>query len=221
MLANEERARLMQQSGIEECSWMTHLPALDRLKPEELERRLREVEAHAKACPTCQRREAYAVTLPPLPPLPLGFTLRVLAGLTDGIRHLPKWARPAAVGALVIGGITLIRTVFLVVLRRVPPSTALLLTVGGAIAVGAYGGAVGGLAYALVRERVRRLGRVGDYLTGLTCAYAYFLAFGIPLALFTREEMFRQPVGWVIWVFVATALGLVIGHSWFGNEANR
>jgi hypothetical protein len=69
--------------------------------------------------------------------------------------------------------------------------------------------------YALVRKRFRKFGRLGDYLTGLACMYAYLLAFGIPLAVFTREEMLRDPVGWLIMAVLGTVFGLAIGHSWF------
>jgi hypothetical protein len=72
--------------------------------------------------------------------------------------------------------------------------------------------------YALVRKRFRKFGRVGDYLTGLACMYAYLLAFGIPLAVFTREKMLRDPVGWLIMAVLGTVFGLAIGHSWFREE---
>src|ERR1051325_6352323 len=222
VLANEERARLRRGSGSEECAWIEqYLRDVDQLAPKEFERRLQEAEQHAKTCPTCRRREAYAATLLPLPLMSLSPSLRILTALTARIQHFPKWARPAASGALVIGGITIVRAIFLLALRRTQPSWALLLTVLAAIAVGAYGGAVGGLAYALVRARFRKWGRIGDYLTGLACMYAYLLAFGIPLAVFTREEMLRQPVGWLIMAIVGTVFGLVIGHSWFRDESPR
>jgi transcriptional regulator with XRE-family HTH domain len=221
-LANEERARLMQASGIEECSWIErHLADLDRASSDELERRLHEAEQHAKTCPTCQRREAFAATLPPLPPIPLTPPMQVLTWLADRLDHLPRWARPAAVGAILIGALTILRALLLVAFQRTPVSLSLLLTILGAIGLGAYGGAVGGFAYGLVRARFRRFGRLGDYLTGLVCAYAYLLAFGIPLALFTGEEMFRDPVGWVIMVILGAVFGVVIGHLWFRETGPR
>ena len=219
VLALEERTRLMQASGIEECSWTEeYLKNVDQLTPDQMERRLAEAEKHSETCAVCQRRKAYADTLPPLPPAPLSPSFRVLIAITDRIQRLPKWVRPAAAGALLIGGLTLVRAVFVVVFRRSPISPSLLLTILAAIGVGAYGGAVGGLAYTLVRDRFRKFGRVGDYLTGLTCVYAYLLAFGIPLAVFTREEMFREPVGWIIMIIIGAVFGLIIGHSWFREE---
>ena len=222
VLALEERSRLMQASGIQECSWTEeYLKNVDQLAPDQMERRLAEAEKHSETCAVCQRRKAYAATLPPLPPAPLSPSLRLFIAIADEIQRLPKWARPAAAGAVLIGGLTLVRAVFVVASRRSPVSLTLVLTVLAAIGVGAYGGAVGGLAYVLVRDRFRKFGRVGDYLTGLTCVYAYLLAFGIPLAVFTREEMFREPVGWIIMVIIGAIFGLIIGHSWFREEPHR
>jgi transcriptional regulator with XRE-family HTH domain len=219
VLANEERARLMKASGIEECSWIEqHLRDLERATSGELERRFREAEQHTKTCRTCQRREAFAATLPPLPPVPMSLSMRVLAGLADRLEQVPRWARPAAVGAVLIGALTILRALFLVAFQRATLSLDLLLMVIGAIAVGAYGGAVGGLAYGLVRDRFRSLGRAGDYLTGVACAYAYLLAFGIPLAVFTSEKMFRQPAGWIAMAVLGTVFGLIIGHTWFREQ---
>ena len=187
-------------------------------KTAELERLLSEADTHAKTCAICQRREAFAKTLPPLPAPPMSLWVRTLVVVFGGIERLPKWARPAAVGALAIGTLTIVRALFVVVFQRAPVTPQLFVTIAAAIGIGAYGGAVGGLAYSLVRERFRRFGRAGDYLTGIVCAYAYLLAFGIPIAIFTREEILTDPVGWLIFVVIGTVFGLIIGHSWFRED---
>ena len=216
ILANEERRQVMKANGIDECPWLErYQQGMAGAGVKDMEDRLRELQTHVKACPLCQRRQAFASTLPPLPPPPLSPLVRILFAIVEQVQRLPKWARPAAVGALLIGGVTVLRAVFLVTLQGVPLSASLLMTILVAMAIGAYGGAVGGLAYGFVRDKCRKFGRIGDYLTGIVCMYAYLIAFVIPLSLFTEEEMFRTTSGWVIMAIVGTVFGLLIGHTWF------
>jgi len=119
------------------------------------------------------------------------------------------------VGAMIVGAWTLLRAVFLIGAGSAPLNRGTVLTVLGAIGVGAYGGVVGGVAYRLARGPSRRLGRAGDYVTGVVVLYAYLAAFGIPAALFTSDDTFRSPAGWIAFLVIGTLLGLVIGHSWF------
>jgi hypothetical protein len=215
VFAVRARERLMEQSGLPTCSWMAQHADFSTGDPKALAKRVADIEAHAKVCPVCLRRAAYAATLPALPPMPVAPHVRLLAAVARGVRRLPVWARPGAVGALVIGGWTLLRAMMFLVLGRAPLSPRLLLTVLAAIGLGAYGGLVGGVAYTLVRNPTRRLGRAGDYVTGVACAYAYLAAFGIPAAIFTEEEMFHSAFGWVILLVIGTVFGVVIGRSWF------
>jgi hypothetical protein len=122
-------------------------------------------------------------------------------------------------GAFLIGAWTLLKAVFILAFSPRSFSLQTALAILAAIVVGVYGGAIGGLTYAAVRPRVRHLGHPGDYLTGLTCASSCLLAFGVPLALFTSQAMFREPLGWLVMFVMATTAGLLIGRSWFKTDA--
>jgi len=219
ILANAERGRAFEAAGIPVCPWVTERErALDAQDSKALEAWITQVEAHTTTCDVCQRREAFARTLPPLPPLPMSPQLRLVASVARTIQRLPGWLRPAAVGAILIGGLTVVRAILLLVLRRADPSLELVLTVLAAIGVGAYGGAVGGLAYGAARERTKKLGAFGPYALGVICVYAYLLAFGIPLAVFGGEDVFRSASGWIAFTIAGTVFGLIIGRSWFRDS---
>lgn len=215
ILAVHARGQAMERSGLPVCDWMEAHAEETGGDAAAIERRLAEADAHVRTCEVCRAREAFAATLPPLPPMPLPLHVGVIAKITELVQRLPRWARPAATGAIIIGAMTLFRALLSVVLRPSSVTPQLLLIILGAIAVGAYGGLVGGVAYALVRGPTRRFGRLGDYFTGVACAYAYLAAFGVPAALFTNEEMFRSADGWVILLVVGTLFGILVGHTWF------
>ena len=94
----------------------------------------------AQDCPVCRRRHAVLVTLPPLPPLPLSPATGLLSEVAARVSALPRWVRPAAVGALLMGTVALIRATATLFLRGAAPSPRLLLVVLGSIGLGAYGG---------------------------------------------------------------------------------
>jgi len=214
-LALRAREQQLQESGLPTCDWAEQHQPPSGNDIEALEKRLAELEAHSKTCVICQQREAYAATLPPLPPMPMALHWRLLGRVVEAVEHLPRWARPAGVGALLVGALTLLRAIVLILLRRAAVTLEMVLVILAAIGLGAYGGLVGGVAYSLVRNPTRRLGRVGDYVTGIACVYAYLVAFGIPAALFTNEELFRSALGWAILSIIGIVFGLAVGHSWF------
>jgi hypothetical protein len=220
-LAVLDHERRMRESGLPTCPWAeaheTKMSQAGGMK--ELGRLMTELEAHVASCDICRRREAFAATLPPLPRPPMPFYLKALGTVALRVQRLPGWAQPAATGALIAGGITLVRALFVLALQPRRLNATLLLAVLAAIGVGAYGGLAGGLAYTLVRARARRFGRLGDYITGIVCAYATLLAFGVPLALFAHDDTFRSFEGWVIFFVGATVFGIVIGRRWFRGVA--
>ena len=222
VLALHERDQLMERSGLPHCTWMEAHAAQTGGDSAAIERRMAQADAHVASCEVCRRREAYAAKLPPLPPMPLPLHVGLLVRVAEAVKRLPGWARPAATGALILGAMTIARTLLMIVLRPSAITPQLLLTVVGAIALGAYGGLVGGVAYTLARGPTRRFGRTGDYLTGLACAYAYLAAFGLPAAIFTHDEMFRSSLGWISMLVVGTLFGLLVGHKWFrsGGDAS-
>ncbi len=222
LTASTRREAALEAAGIPHCPEAERLAAaVEAIPPgktRERTRVLEEMVAHARGCPTCTARKRYIDEhLPPMPPMPLPGWLTVLGKLKQAISHLPKWLRPAAWGALVVGTIVIIRATFTGLARGF--SLDLLWMALAALGVGAYLGMVGGLVYALVREPFRRFGRPGDYLTGLAVMYGYALALGLPLAIFNLDPMFRTVSGWVVLAFLGTVFGLVIGRSWFRGSA--
>jgi len=221
-LANESRERELAAAGHPVC------PEAQRILATPIERgadsqlaRYKVAQAHATTCPHCQARMAAINTLPPLPPLPLPPWMTVLGKFNTHVQRLPAALRPAVWGASLMGAWTLARALFGLLLSPRSFSPRMAMTVLAAIGLGAYGGAVGGVAYTIVRPRVRQFGRPGDYLTGLACAYAFLLAFGLPLALFTDDRTLRDPFGWGMFFIIATIAGLFIGRSWFKADSSE
>jgi hypothetical protein len=217
VLAIHERDATLLAMGAAPCPIVVAMrDALpDEPSPEAFQQVLARAEAHGKDCPACQRREAALKSLPelPLPPLPLWIGL--FSGLSDAIERWPAPLRPAAWGAIGVGLLTAARALLSLVFQPEARSLTTLWLVLGAVAVGAYGGAVGGIVFHLVRGPFRRFGRAGDYLTGIAIMYGYLLAILVPLALWSDEAMLRTPLGWGIMLALGTFFGLVIGHAWF------
>lgn len=214
-LAAADRRRRVEAEGL----ICTEVRALERdaprLEAREIRARLVKLRAHEKHCDTCRRRTAFEATLPPLPARPLPAHYRLLRNAARGVAKLPAWARPAAVGALLVGALALARGA-LTVLGGAEPTWSLIVVIFEGLGIGAYGGMVGGVAYALVREPTRPLGRIGDYLTGVTCVYAYLIAFGVPALLFHWDDAtFDSSVFWVLMLVAGAVVGLVIGDRWF------
>lgn len=214
-LAVGERDKAMEACPVPPCEVAERIGAtIDPRQRSSVERVMAEFDVHEKGCSACQARKAYADRLPPLPPFPMPGGMRAVVAVAEQVRRLPAWLRPAAAGALIMGAMTLFRALLIILLqRRVTPQ--LLLAVAAAIGIGAYGGAVGGLAYSVVRPRTRPLGRLGDALTGVACAWACVLAIGIPYSLFTGDAAHPDPVTIIAILGVATVVGVAIGRSAF------
>src|SRR5512147_484913 len=152
VLATFERRQAIERAGIPTCEWLdANVHGIDTKNLKAVQRLVDEIHEHEKTCAVCRQRQAFEQTLPPLPRMPMGMTARAIVSVTEAIRRLPVWLRPAATGA-VLHGAQLGQT---------------LLVVLGAVGLGAYGGAVGGVAYALVRKPAERLGAVRPYAIGL------------------------------------------------------
>ncbi len=219
ILATQERERQLVAAGHPPCELAKQ--AFGDPKPGNLasvEAAAERVEEHARSCQRCQAREAYLATLPALPDPPFPVTFRLMAGLIQIAERLPPMLRPALYGACLLGVMTIVRGVVMLAVspRSLSPKTALMLL--AAMGIGAYGGAVGGVAYGLVRPRTRRFGRGGDYLTGIACVYAYMLAFLVPLALLGVEPLLYTRMGAGVFVLLGTIFGLVVGHFWFRDD---
>ena len=205
-----ERRAALQASGLPECGWMnTHLEGIPA-DADGLERHQRATQAHAANCEVCRARERYETEhLGPLPPPPLPAWMYMFRW----IDRVPQGARPAVVGAALLAAVVLVRVLLS------PP--ALLAAQGGlvevvlAIGTAAGAGAAGGLAYSLTRPSLRKLGRVGAYLTGIVCVLAYTGALAIAAPVAFGERIVDGRADLVIFGVVSLVFGLMIGHAWF------
>lgn len=214
LLAAKERELALTSSGLPQCEWLrTHDLRSETDSAEELMRQAETLDRHFQSCPTCQAREKYvSERFGPMPSPPTSGLLR----LFEWVERVPPIARPAAVGAALLATLVLLRVVFsLPRLVREPSELA-----GAVLALvsAAAAGAIGGFAYSLTRPTFKRLGRPGDYLTGIVCVFAYMgsLAFVAPFAF--GEPIVEDRAGWVIMAIVSVFFGLVIGHTWFRSE---
>jgi hypothetical protein len=216
-----DRTNRLNAAGLTSCPEMEQIFA--GMKPGrkgEVERRIKLADQHTLTCERCQAREAMMKTFPPLPRVPMPASARFFLALNAQIQRLPAMLRPAVWGAVMIGGMTLVRAGFYFLFHPARPLQAIG-AVCAAIGVGAYGGAVGGVAYGVTRPRTLRFGRLGDYLTGIACAFAYLFAFAIPINLFTDDDMFRGTTSWLIFVVLALVFGAILGHSMFKSEGRK
>jgi transcriptional regulator with XRE-family HTH domain len=212
--AMQSQADALVEAGLPECEWVQAwaaepVPARDA----EQTRRLAALDAHAEQCPTCLARMRYVDEhLPPLPDPPMPAWLRLLVRFRERVERLPRWMQPAAYGAAAVGLITLARAV--IAMLVVGPSLELLGMAAAGAGVGAYMGAVGGLAYHAVRDPLRRFGRAGPYLTGIVVVAAYLLALAAPVYLLTGAPVL-DPGVWIIAMAVTAFFGFLLGHWWF------
>jgi hypothetical protein len=130
--------------------------------------------------------------------------------------RLPDWARPPIACGIVVLAIMIPR-----VLWALPA----LFTGKGSLgelclALGAATGAavVGGLIHGLTRPRLRKLGRAGDYLSGIAILYGYLgsLALASPY-VFESSAIPEDAKGRWIGIALMTVLGLAAGQFWFAG----
>jgi hypothetical protein len=209
-----ERRAALDASGLPVCPWVTEHHAAAKTGDARAQLRyVNEATKHVAQCPVCQAREKFiSANFPSLPAPPASGTVRALSAVIQRVRRMPAWARPAAYGGLVVGGLVFVRAALIALAGG--PSWRLAEVVGLAILAGVYIGGVGGIVYALVRPRLLRYGRTGDYLTGIACVYGYLLA-AVPIGLFGSPSDWRDPVLWVVVASVGAGFGVLIGHMWF------
>lgn len=217
--AVKRRNDALDASGLPECAWAENWG--NQAAPSEADALTKHYEAlttHAQGCATCQARQRFADTLPPLPELPMSVSMQLFMRGADQVQKLPAWLRPAAIGAVALMAIVLFRAVFAIPRIIQSPGFAgelllAILAAGGA-------GAAGGLAYSATRPTLRRLGRPGDYLTGIVCVTAYMGALLIAAPYAFGESLANSTVEVVIFLICSVFFGLVVGHSWFKSEGS-
>jgi len=128
---------------------------------------------------------------------------------------LPAWLRPAVASSFVVLAIMIPRVCRALPFAAHRESPSALFLALGAAAGAAF---LAGLAHGLSRPALRKLGRAGDYLSGVVMLYAYL---GALIAaspwVFERSAIPKDTSGWWIWLGMGTVLGLVAGHAWFAG----
>lgn len=211
LAARAEREAALRASGLPDCEWMREqderpLPS----NTDALLQRAQAMTAHAQACPVCTARERYVhERYGPMPALPRSGWLRVFVWFA----RVPAWARPAAVGALLLGAIVSVRILFALPFLFSAPGKLGAASLAVLAAAGA--GAAGGAAYSLTRPTLRKLGRPGDYLTGIVCVFAYMGSLALVAPYAFGERLIDDHADWVIFSIISIVFGLVVGHSWF------
>lgn len=140
---------------------------------------------------------------------------RILGWLFDISDLFPRWAQPALLGALILGGIVSLRLLFVLPALFTDPAT-----VGEAAVVvmaGAAGGAAGGLAYSFLGRPLLKVPTVGPYLTGIVMVAGYLgvLALLVPYVDPDAPRFFGSPLGVASYAVCVLIFGIIIGRSWF------
>jgi hypothetical protein len=129
---------------------------------------------------------------------------------------LPAWARPAVAGGALVLAIMIPRVLW--ALPKLISGHESPGDLGLALAAGIGAGLVGGLVHGLTRPPLCRLGRAGDYLSGVAILHGYLgsLMCASPY-VFEDSALPDDARGWWIWIGLVTVLGLVAGHAWFSG----
>jgi len=127
------------------------------------------------------------------------------------VGYLPAKLRPAAVGALFLAGIILLRTVF--ALPQIIEQPGGWLEVVKAVGAGAAGGAAGGLAFSFLAQPLWRVPVVGHYLAGVVTVTAYMLGIALVAKVGFGESLIADRTEAIIYAVVTVAFGLVMGHA--------
>jgi hypothetical protein len=201
-----QREAALAESGLPKCDWLSRVEEV--MPPDETASMAREAEiaAHLKGCPLCKARdeweeERFGRIRPP--PYPLW--LRLFSWIIDSP---PDWARPAVIGATLLGGIAALRGVGLVLLN---PS--LIIQAPLAILAAAGAGAAGGLVFTATRPLLRPLGWLGDYLTGIVCVSAYMGALALAAPVAFGKPVVNGPEDMKVFAVLTVFFGLVLGHG--------
>jgi hypothetical protein len=144
----------------------------------------------------------------------------MLQRLINWIVGLPRWARPAVVGATGLAFIVAFRMVLLLPAMLVQPH--LLLSALGVLVLAVAAGALGGLAYTVLGRRLLFVPWVGRYVAGILCVAAYLLPVLLiiprllPLSPSNRGAFdLHDRAAQVVWLTCTLFFGVVVGRTFF------
>ncbi|HJU67771.1 MAG TPA: hypothetical protein VJ650_05930 [Gemmatimonadaceae bacterium] len=212
-----ERQAALASSGLPECTWVSRW--MDAAPPPGAGAQRDHLDAlrrHAAVCPHCTARARFVEqNFPPMPDLPIPPALRALRTVGTTLKRLPVWLRATAVGAVAVGSLTVLRVAGLAVAGQGPSALDAIGLIGKWIAIGAYQGAAVGITYSIVRDPLRKIGRLGDYIAGILCVWAYLLVSVLPLQRLPELPEFARPDQAPALALGGAVVGAIIGHLWF------
>ena len=210
-MACEQRERELAAAGHPSCPVADDI--VESSKAEGFEKQMQLAREHSTDCDHCQARIAYIRTLPPLPDFPLPGWMGAVHRLAVWTGTLPAFLRPAVWGAVGFGAMTLFKAVLM---TAIAPRTMGLKAWGMALAavgLGAYMGAVGGLAWSAIKPIALKLGRPGDFLAAAVAVNACLLSVLLPIRLFKMDDVPHTGVFVVTLLAMGTVVGLFLGRS--------
>jgi hypothetical protein len=210
-----ERQAALASSGLPECAWVARWMESTPRGPGE-RAHFEALRRHAAACPACTARARFIETnFPPMPELPVPAPIRAMRVAGKWLEKRPPWLRAIVVGAGAATVFGVLRLAGMAINGVAPSPTGALLFLLLWILSGAYLGAVATLAYVIVRDPLRRLGRLGDYVAGILCTWVFLLAALIPAQYLTGRPAFPTPAHAVMVAVGGALIGTMIAQLWF------
>ena len=127
------------------------------------------------------------------------------------VGYLPAKLRPAAVGAIFLAAVILVRAALR--LPQIVEQPGAWLEVVKAVGAGAAGGAVGGLAFTFLAQPLWRLPLIGNYLAGVVTVTAYMVGIAIVAKAGFGESLIADRTDAIIFAVVTVFFGLVMGFG--------
>jgi hypothetical protein len=129
---------------------------------------------------------------------------------------LPAWLRPAVFCASAATILFLVRVV--VAVPALITGRATLSELGLALAAVVGAGFAGGLVHGVSRPPLRRLGKVGDYASGVAILYGYLGSLMLASPFVFESSAIPKSAGEAgFWLALATVLGVIFGHMLYAG----
>lgn len=172
---------------------------------------------HVPTCATCSANQEWERrNLRQLGSFPLPGMQGILVALAS---RIPSSLLPAILGAIFLGGVVAIRVIFAILglMIRDPnlgAAAGLARAAVPAILAAAGAGASGGLVIPLVRPALRKMGAVGDYLTGVVVVEAYIIALCVLAPVAFKEPLVNGSSEWMFMLAGGAVFGIIGAYSY-------
>ena len=224
LLSAAENDRLRGHAHLPVCPTRTHLESTigelsnnDEPDVAALQKAADALIGHVPTCATCSANQVWERrNLRHLGSFPLPGVQGLFIALAS---RIPSSLVPAVLGATFLGGVVAIRVIFAILgLMIREPNVAAAAELARAavppILAAAGGGASGGLVIPLVRPVLRRMGALGDYLTGVLVVEAYIIALGILAPVAFKEPLVDGSSDWTFMLVGGAVFGIIGTYSY-------